>query len=192
MECGPRIEDGSIRVNGTELNKLNCFKYLVSKVTSTGDIDQEGRARVNAAWMKWKMATGVLCDKKVPVRLKSKIYRTVVRPVALYGCECWPTTKALERVLHAMEMRMLRWTIGVTLKEKVSNDTVCSIFGVVPITEKMKEARPVRSRLAARGRFCGPNRTEARRFRSEAAWEAKDSLVRPCEAGYDRCTFVYG
>ncbi|KAK6742827.1 hypothetical protein RB195_010223 [Necator americanus] len=87
------------------------------------------------------MATGVLCDKKVPVRLKSKIYRTVVRPVALYGCECWPTMKALERVLHAMEMRMLRWTIGVTLKEKVSNDTVRSIFGVVPITEKMKEAR---------------------------------------------------
>ncbi|KAK6764634.1 hypothetical protein RB195_024815 [Necator americanus] len=141
MECGPRTEDGSIRVDGTELNKVKCFKYLGSKVTSTGDIDQEGRARVNAAWMKWKMATGVLCDKKVPVRLKSKIYRTVVRPVALYGCECWPTTKALERVLHAMEMRMLRWTIGVTLKEKVSNDTVRSIFGVVPITEKMKEAR---------------------------------------------------
>ncbi|KAK6754463.1 hypothetical protein RB195_013455 [Necator americanus] len=141
MECGPRIEDGSIRVDGTELNKVNCFKYLGSKVTSTGDIDQEGRARFNAAWMKWKMATGVLCDKKVPVRLKSKIYRTVVRPVALYGCECWPTTKALERVLHAMEMRMLSWTIGVTLKEKVSNDTVRSIFGVVPITEKMKEAR---------------------------------------------------
>ncbi|ETN84606.1 hypothetical protein NECAME_17082 [Necator americanus] len=45
MECGPRIEDGSIRVDGTELNKVNCFKYLGSKVTSTGDIDQEGRAR---------------------------------------------------------------------------------------------------------------------------------------------------
>ncbi|KAK6751622.1 hypothetical protein RB195_003191 [Necator americanus] len=70
MECGPRIEDGSIRVDGTELNKVNCFKYLGSKVTSTGDIDQEGRARVNAAWMKWKMATGVLCDKKAPFRLK--------------------------------------------------------------------------------------------------------------------------
>ncbi|KAK6742828.1 hypothetical protein RB195_010222 [Necator americanus] len=42
MECGPRVEDGSIRVDGTELNKVNCFKYLGSKVTSTGDIDQEG------------------------------------------------------------------------------------------------------------------------------------------------------
>ncbi|KAK6744983.1 hypothetical protein RB195_011597 [Necator americanus] len=87
------------------------------------------------------MATGVLCDKKVPVRLKSKIYRAVVRAVALYGCECWPTTKALVRVLHAMEMRMLRSTIGVTLKEKVFNDAVRSIFGAVPITEEMKEAR---------------------------------------------------
>ncbi|KAK6745004.1 hypothetical protein RB195_011613 [Necator americanus] len=143
MECGPRIEDGSIRVDGTELNKVNCFKYLGSKATCTSEIDQEDRARVNAAWMKWKMTTGELCDKKVPVRLKSKIYRTVVRPVnlRLHGCECWPTTKALERVLHAMEMRMLRWTIGVTLKEKVSNDAVRSIFGVVPITEKMKEAQ---------------------------------------------------
>ncbi|KAK6751745.1 hypothetical protein RB195_003280 [Necator americanus] len=65
MECGPRIKDGSIRVDGTELNKVNRFKYLGSKVTSTGDIDQEGRARVNVAWKKWEMATGVLCDKKV-------------------------------------------------------------------------------------------------------------------------------
>ncbi|ETN86452.1 hypothetical protein NECAME_16316 [Necator americanus] len=34
MECGPSIEDGSVRVDGTELNKVNCFKYLGSKVQS--------------------------------------------------------------------------------------------------------------------------------------------------------------
>ncbi|KAK6752279.1 hypothetical protein RB195_003602 [Necator americanus] len=85
MYCGPRIEDGLVRVDGTESDKVNCFRYLGSKVTSTGDIDQEGRASVNAAWMEWQMKTGVLCDKKVPDRLKSKIYRTVVRPVALCG-----------------------------------------------------------------------------------------------------------
>ncbi|KAK6727942.1 hypothetical protein RB195_005542 [Necator americanus] len=55
-----------------------------------------------------------------------------------------PTTKALERVLGGMEMQMLRWTIGVTPKDKVSNHTVRSIFGVVgvvPIGEKMKEGQ---------------------------------------------------
>ncbi|KAK6742164.1 hypothetical protein RB195_009807 [Necator americanus] len=140
IECGPRIEDGSICVDGTKLkvvNKMDCFKYLGSKVTSTGDIDQEGRARVNAAWMKWKMATDALCDKKVPVRLKSRIYRTVVRPVPFTGASAdRRRNRALDRVLHALEMRMLRWTIGVTLKDKVSNDTVCSTFGVVPITRR--------------------------------------------------------
>ncbi|KAK6735530.1 hypothetical protein RB195_018629 [Necator americanus] len=40
-----------------------------------------------------------------------------------------------------MEMRMLRWTIGVTLKDEVLNDTERSIFGVVQITEKITEAR---------------------------------------------------
>ncbi|KAK6756657.1 hypothetical protein RB195_014841 [Necator americanus] len=40
-----------------------------------------------------------------------------------------------------MEMRMLRWTMGVTLKDKVSNDTVRSIFSFVPTTKNMKEAR---------------------------------------------------
>ncbi|KAK6737515.1 hypothetical protein RB195_019929 [Necator americanus] len=174
VECGPRIEDGSIPVDGTELNKVSCFKYLGSKVTSTGYIDQEG----------------VLCDEKVPVRLKSKIYRTVVRPVALYGCECWPTTKALERVLHAMEMRMLRWTIGVTLKEKVSNDTVRSIFGVVPITEKMKEAR-----LRWFGHVLQREEDSVAKTALKldvSGVKPKDSLVRPCEAGYDRCAFMYG
>ncbi|KAK6765212.1 hypothetical protein RB195_025232 [Necator americanus] len=39
MECGPRIEDGSIRVDGTELNKVDCVKYVGSKMTSTSDID---------------------------------------------------------------------------------------------------------------------------------------------------------
>ncbi|ETN85797.1 hypothetical protein NECAME_06214 [Necator americanus] len=98
---------------------------------------------------------------------------TVERPVALYGCECWPATKALKRVLHATEMRMLMWTI--TLKDKVSSDTARSIFGVVPKTENMMEARL--KCLGARGKFCCQNRSEARRFRREAAREAKDSLV---------------
>ncbi|KAK6743513.1 hypothetical protein RB195_010652 [Necator americanus] len=143
MECEPRIENGSIRVDGTELNKVECFKYLGSKVTS-----KAGRARVNAAWMRWKMATGVLCDKRVPVRIEFEDLQDGCLCVLLLFTDVSAgrrrkqlQTNHLETVLHAMEMRMLRWMIGVTLKDKVSNDTARSIFGVAPITNKMKEAR---------------------------------------------------
>ena len=73
--------------------------------------------------------------------LKSKIYRSVIRPVALYGSECWPATKAAERRLAVMETKMLRWTSGLTLLDHTRNEDVLARYGVAPITEKMREAR---------------------------------------------------
>ena len=40
--------------------------------------------RVGAAWNNWKRCSGVLCDRRMPVKLKGKVYKTVVRPALLY------------------------------------------------------------------------------------------------------------
>ena len=42
------------------------------------------------ACSKWRDLTGVICDKKVPTKMKILIYQTVIRPILLYGCETWP------------------------------------------------------------------------------------------------------
>lgn len=34
--------------------------------------------------MKWRLASGYLCDKNVPSSLKGKFYKEVVRPAMLY------------------------------------------------------------------------------------------------------------
>ncbi|KAG5613725.1 hypothetical protein H5410_013549 [Solanum commersonii] len=62
---------------------------LESKGFRSGDIDDDVTHRIGVAWMKWRLASGVLCDKKIPPRLKGKFYRVVVRPALLYGAECW-------------------------------------------------------------------------------------------------------
>ncbi|EYB81400.1 hypothetical protein Y032_0384g396 [Ancylostoma ceylanicum] len=51
-------------------------------------------------WLKWCSLSGVLYDKNILERLKSAIYRSVVRPVTLYATECWPATKEVERRLE--------------------------------------------------------------------------------------------
>ena len=107
MECGQQSQT-SIRIGGSVLGKTTQFRYLGSCISHDGDISIEVQHRVNAAWMKWRQVTGVLCDKRMPLRLKSKLYRAVVRPVAMYGSECWPTTKNKEQCLHTMETKMLR------------------------------------------------------------------------------------
>ena len=42
-----------------------------------GDIDEDVSHRIRAGWTKWRQASGVLCDKRVPQKLKGKFYRTV-------------------------------------------------------------------------------------------------------------------
>uniref|UniRef100_W5NG36 ribonuclease H n=1 Tax=Lepisosteus oculatus TaxID=7918 RepID=W5NG36_LEPOC len=107
LECGDQT-DGTIAAGGVQLNKVTQFKYLGSCINSDCTTLQDARTRVSATWMKWRQVTGVLSDK-IPFCLKSKVYRSVVRPVALYGTEYWP-------------MKMLRWILGLTRLDHVMNE----------------------------------------------------------------------
>ena len=44
--------------------------------------------------------------------LKIKIYRTIILPVVLYGCETWSLTLREERRLRVFENRVLRGVFG--------------------------------------------------------------------------------
>jgi len=92
-------------------------------------------------WLKWRSASGVLCDKKVPFKLKGKFYRTTVRPAILYGTECWAVKSQHENQISVAKMRMLRWMMGKTRNDRIKNDTIRKRVGVAPIVEKLVENR---------------------------------------------------
>ena len=45
-------------------------------------------------------------------KLKIKIYRTIILPVVLYGCETWSLTLREERRMRVFENRVLRRVFG--------------------------------------------------------------------------------
>lgn len=96
-----------------------CFKYLGSTLSADGDSLPDAHAHVNAAWLKCHQVTGFL---------------------SLYGSECWPASIKHQQALHTMEMRMLRWSLGLTRLDQVMNKDVWKVLGVAPIIEKMREA----------------------------------------------------
>jgi hypothetical protein len=67
--------------------KKETFRYWRSMLQKDGDIDEDVRHRISAGWLKWRQASGVLRDKKVPQKLKGKFYRMAIRPTMLYGAE---------------------------------------------------------------------------------------------------------
>jgi hypothetical protein len=134
-------EEGDVRLDGQVVPKKDTFRYLGSMLQKDGDIDEDLSHRIKASWLKWRQASGVLCDLRVPLKLKGKFYRTVIRPAMLYGAECWPTKRWYVQQLSVAEMRMLRWFCGNTRRDRVRNDDICERLGVAPVEEKLIQHR---------------------------------------------------
>ena len=58
------------------------------------------------------------------MKIKGKVYRTVVKPALMYGAKTWALKKAQENTFEVAEMRMLRWMCGVTKRGKIRNERI--------------------------------------------------------------------
>ena len=58
-------------------------------------------------WNNQKRVPGVVCDRKMNVKINGKVYRTVVRPALVYGAEPLSSKNAQEKKLEVAKMRML-------------------------------------------------------------------------------------
>ena len=85
--------------------------------------------------------SGVTLDDKIPLKLKIKIYKRVLRPVVLYGAETWALRKTEEGIFERTEMWMVRWIAGISLLEKRRSEDIRKICGICNIKEKAREAR---------------------------------------------------
>ena len=123
------IGRGSVSEQCVGYRSLTSSTCMGTSIEEEGGMETEIAKRVGAGWMNWKKCSGVLCDKRMPVKLKGKVYRTVVRPAMLYGAETWS------------EMRMLRWMCGVTRKDKIRNEHIRGTTKVVQVSRKITERR---------------------------------------------------
>jgi hypothetical protein len=88
MRCqfsGENSDDGDVSLDEWVVLMNDTFRYLGLMLQSDGEIDEDVSHRIRTEWVKWRQASGVLCDKKVPNKLKDKFYRTAIRPAMMYG-----------------------------------------------------------------------------------------------------------
>ena len=127
--------------NNVELKQVDEFCYLGTVSEEKGGCSKFVRARIGKAWQKWRKVTGVVCDKRMSVKTKAKIYKSVIRPVLLHGTESAALRREEERRLEVTKIRMLRNICRISLKEHRRNDDIRKLAGVVNIIDKAKEGR---------------------------------------------------
>ena len=91
--------------------------------------------------MSWRKVSGVLCDRKLSAKVKGKMYKNVVRLALLYGMETVAVTERQIGKMEVAELKMVRWALGVTRKDKVRNESVRGTAKIANLGDKLRNAR---------------------------------------------------
>ena len=78
LECNEH-QDTEIHLQGETVYRVKTFTYLGSIFAEDGKNWIQKSPGVQCGWKNWKRVSGVLCDRRMNVKIKGKVYRTVVR-----------------------------------------------------------------------------------------------------------------
>ena len=84
---------------------------------------------MGAARSAFRSLTTVWKDRVLNKAIKLKILKTIVWPVALYGCESWTLRAADINRLQALEMSCYRRTLKISWTEHRTNESVLKEMG---------------------------------------------------------------
>jgi hypothetical protein len=90
---------------------VSQLKYLVKTVTNQNFIQEEIKRRLNSGNACYHSVQNLLSSRLLLKNVKVRIYRTIILPVALFGCEKWSLTVREEHSLR-FENRLLRRIFG--------------------------------------------------------------------------------
>jgi hypothetical protein len=76
-------------------------------------IQEEIKRRLNSGNACYHSVQNNLSSRLLSKNIKIRIYRTIILPVVLYGCETWSLTLREEHRLRVFENRVLRRIFGL-------------------------------------------------------------------------------
>ena len=135
-----RQVNGTVKMQVEEVEKVEDLKYLGSTVQGNGECRREVKKRVQAGWNGWRRMSGVICDRRVPARVKGKVCRVAVRPAMLNGLETVALMIRQEAEMEVAKLKMLRFSL-VTRMDKIRNEYIRGTAQVGRFGEKTREAR---------------------------------------------------
>ena len=113
MASGPIT---SWQIDGETMETITYFIFLASKITADGDYSHEIKRRLLLRRKAMPNLDSILKSRDITLPTKVHLFKAMVFPVVMYGCESWTIRKAEYLRIDAFELwcwrRLLRvpWT----------------------------------------------------------------------------------
>ncbi|PSN38555.1 hypothetical protein C0J52_14819 [Blattella germanica] len=139
--------NGQLMTNEGNFEEVAEFKYLGALITNRNEIQKEIKHRLNSGNACYYALQRLLSSRLLSKNIKLKIYKTVILPVILYGCETWTLTLREEKRLRVFENKVLRKIFGPKRDEetgewrRLHNTELKDIYGKPDIIRTIKSRR---------------------------------------------------
>jgi hypothetical protein len=122
------------------------FEYLGMTLTNQNDFHDEIKSRLNLGNACYYSVQNLLSSRLISKNLKTEIYKTVILPFVLYGCEIWSFTLREKHRLRVSENRVLRKIFEPKREEdgsrrKLHNDELDNPYSSLNIVRVIKSRR---------------------------------------------------
>jgi hypothetical protein len=141
------FQNRDIKIANRPFENVSQFKYLGTTVTIQNLIQEEIKRRLNSGNACYLSVQNLLSSRLLSENLKIGIYKTIILPLVLYGCETWSLTLKEEHKLRMLEYRVLRSVFGPKRDEvtgewrKLHNEELRDVYSSPSIIRIIKSRR---------------------------------------------------
>jgi len=136
-----------VRIDNSTFDRVDDFKYLGTTLTNQNSIAEEIKSRLRSGNACYHSVQNLLSSWLLSKILKIKIYRTIILPVVLYGCETWSPTLREETKLRVFENMVIRRIFGLRRDEvkgewrRLHNEELSDLYSSPNIMRPIKSRR---------------------------------------------------
>ena len=139
---GSEYTPPEILCNGKQLPTTEAFIYLGSTLSRQANIDKEIARRLAKASVSFGSLRAKVWEKSgISVTTKLNVYKAVVLPSLLYGCETWTVYARHAKKLNSFHMRCLRSILRIKWEDKVPDTEVLEKAKAESVFSLLKRAQ---------------------------------------------------
>jgi hypothetical protein len=128
-------------VSGEQVEQVDKFIYLGHLIGDSTARNAEITRRISAGWGAFFKHKFIYSSRDTPMKHKRRLFNQCVLPAMLYGSETWALTLKEETRLAVSQRRMERIMVGVTLRNRKTNEWLRGATKVTDIVESYRKRK---------------------------------------------------